>query len=245
MPELSPVHEAEPTAENKVWYLKRSKLFERADDDVVRNAEHLFTQIRYPKRTMVFDQGDSARLVYFIKLGKIRIGRRTPDGKEITIAILGPGDLFGEEVVFSETVRKTVATCSNDATLCMARSEDLYGLLTRFPVLSFNVAKYLHEQRDDALSVAEDVAYLKVPERILKLLKRLAVENGSRVGNMTRIDLRLTHADIASLIGSARETVSIHLGELVRDGRIAIEGRTILLPPNTLADASVPALDHA
>jgi CRP/FNR family transcriptional regulator len=245
MPEFSPDPHAEPAGENKVWYLKRSKLFERAGDDVVRNCEHLFTQVRYAKRTVVFEQGDAARLVYFVKRGKIRIARRTPDGKEITIAILGPGDLFGEEVVFSETVRTTVATCLNESTLCMARSEDLYGLMTRHPVLCFNVAKYLHEQRDDALSAAEDVAYLKVPERILKLLERLAVEYGSPVRNMTRIDVRLTHADIASLIGSTRETVSVQLGELVRDGRIALEGRSFLLPQKASAGAKVPALDHA
>ncbi len=245
MTQLSPSEVVEPAAENKVWFLKRSKLFERAGEDTVRNCEHLFSQIRYPKRTIVFEQGDTARLVYFVKLGRVRIARRTADGKEITVAILGPGDLFGEEVVFSKTVRTTVATCLSDSTLCMARSEDLYGLLTRYPVLCLNVAKYLHEQRDDALSVAEDVAYLKVPERILKLLERLAAEYGSPVRNMTRIDLQLTHADIASLIGSTRETVSTQLGELVRDGRIALEGRQILIPQATRVEANEPAFDHA
>jgi CRP/FNR family transcriptional regulator len=229
MPELFKVHDAEP-GENKVWYLKRSRLFDRAGEETVRNCEHLFTQMHYPKRTVVFEQGDSARLVYLVKRGKVRIARRTTDGKEITVAILGPGDLFGEEVVFSETVRTTFATSLSDATLCLARAADLYGLFTRYPVLCFNVAKYLHEQRDDALSVAEDVAFLKVPERILKLLERLACEYGTPVRNMTRIDVQLTHADIASLIGSTRETVSMQLGELVRDGRIVLEGRQILLP---------------
>lgn len=245
MTQLTPAPHLEPALENKVWYLKRSKLFERAGDDTVSNCEHLFTQVRYPKRTIVFEQGDTARLVYFVKLGKIRIARRTADGKEITVAILGPGDIFGEEVVFSKTVRTTIATCLNDSTLCMARSEDIYGLLSRYPVLCLNVAKYLHEQRDDALSVAEDVAYLKVPERILKLLERLALEYGSPLRNMTRIDLPLTHADIASLIGSTRETVSTQLAELVRDGRIALEGRTILLPqaPGTVVRKT--ALDQA
>jgi CRP-like cAMP-binding protein len=57
--------------------------------------------------------------------------------------------------------------------------------------------------------------------------------------------VRLSHADIASPIGSTRETVSTQLGELVRDGRIALEGRNILLPQSVFAGARLPALDHA
>lgn len=78
------------TIENKVWYLKRSRLFERATDDAIAGYEHLFMQITYPKRTIIFEQGDVGRLVYMVKIGRVRIARATEDGKEITVAILGP-----------------------------------------------------------------------------------------------------------------------------------------------------------
>jgi CRP/FNR family cyclic AMP-dependent transcriptional regulator len=217
------------TIENKVWYLKRSRLFERATDDAIAGYEHLFTQITYPKRTIIFEQGDVGRLVYVVKIGRVRIARATSDGKEITVAILGPGDLFGEEVVFSDVVRSTFATCLDDSLLCTARADDLFGLLTRHPLLALNVAKYLNEQRDDALSIAEEFAYLKVPDRLMKLLERLVAEHGVQAPEGRLIDVRLTHADIASLIGSTRETVSSLLAQFVRDGRIAMRGRQILL----------------
>jgi len=218
------------TVENKVWYLKRSRLFERASDDAIAGYEHLFTQLAYPKRTIIFEQGDVGRLVYVVKIGRIRIARATADGKEITVAILGPGDLFGEEVVFSDVVRSTFATCLDASLLCTARAEDLFGLLTRHPLLALNVAKYLNEQRDDALSIAEEFAYLKVPDRLMKLLERLVAEHGVPDPEGRLIDIRLTHADIASLIGSTRETVSSLLAQFVRDGRVAMRGRQILLP---------------
>ena len=217
------------TTENKVWYLKRSRLFERATDDAIAGYEHLFTQITYPKRTAIFEQGDVGRLVYVVKIGRVRITRATEDGKEITVAILGPGDLFGEEIIFSDVVRSTFATCLEDSLLCTARADDLYGLLTRNPLLALNIAKYLSEQRDDALSIAEEFAYLKVPDRLMKLLERLAAEHGAQASEGRLIDVRLTHADIASLIGSTRETVSSLLAQFVRDGRIATRGRRILL----------------
>lgn len=217
-------------SENKVWYLKRSRLFERAGDEAVSGNEHLFTQIAYPKGTIVFEQGDIGRIVYFVKIGRVRIARATADGKEITVALLRPGDLFGEEVVFSDDVaRSTFATCVEDTLLCMARAADLYGLMTRHPVIAVNVAKYLNEQRDDALSAIEDFAYLKVPERLMKLLERLAAEYGVPSPEGTLIDVRLTQAEIASLIGSTRETISTHLSQLVREGRIAIRGHRIVI----------------
>lgn len=215
--------------ENKVWYLKKSRLFERVTEDAVANSEHLFTQIPYAKRTLIFEQGDVGRLVYIVKIGRVRLARATEDGKEVTVAILGPGDLFGEEVVFTDVVRTTFAVCLEDSLLCTARGEDLYGLMTRHASLALNVANYLREQRDEALAVVEDLASLKVPDRLAKLLERLAAEHGVPADDGVAIDLPLTHADIASLIGSTRETVTSQLTLLAREGRIRMAGRQIVV----------------
>jgi len=224
--------------ENKVWYLKKSRLFDRATDDVVKNAEHIFTQIMYPKRTLVFEQGDVGRLVYLVKSGRVRIYRATEDGKAITLALLGPGDLFGEEVAFSEVLRTTFAVCVHDSLLCSARGDDLYGLMARNPVLALNVAKYLREQRDDALCVVEDLATYKVPERVMRLLRRLVAEHGVEADGGSAIDLPLTHADIASLVGSTRETVTLQLKELALEKRIRFDGRKIIVMGLTRAEAA-------
>lgn len=221
-------------SENKVWYLKKSRLFERTGDEAIANCEHLFTQVPYRKRTLIFEQGDVGRFVYILKIGKVRIARATEDGKEITVAILGPGDLFGEEVVFSEVVRTTFAVCLEDSLLCTARAEDLYGLMTRHASLAMNVAKYLREQRDEALSVVEDLSSLKVPDRLMKLLDRLASEHGVSSDEGTIIDVPLTHADLASLIGSTRETVTGQITHLTREGRIRTVGRRIVVADRTL-----------
>ena len=213
-PDLSP-------ADNKVWYLKRSRLFSEAGDDVVRECEHYFTQVFFKRRQPVFDQGDSGRLVYLVKSGRVRIARATENGSDLTIALLGPGDLFGEEVAFHEVVRTTFAVCLED--------KDLFALITRHASLAVNIARYVGEQRDQALSIAEDLAYLKVPERLTRLLEHLAAEHGKPSDDGILIDMNLTHADIASLIGSTRETVSLQLKRLENEGRIRIARRKIIL----------------
>ncbi len=216
-------------SENKVWYLKKSRLFSDATDSVVRDCEHLFTQVAFARRHIIFEQGEPGRLVYLVKSGRVRIARSTSDGADLTVAILGPNDLFGEEVTFHEVVRSTFAICVEDSLLCVANGRDLFGLITRHAPLAINIARYLGEQRDQALSVAEDLAFLKVPERLVRLLERLAAEHGRETDDGTLIDLALTHADIASLIGSTRETVSLQLKRMETDGRLRIAGRRIVV----------------
>jgi CRP/FNR family cyclic AMP-dependent transcriptional regulator len=191
--------------------------------------EHLFTQKWYPKGTLVFEQGDPARMVFFVKEGEVRISRLTRDGKEVLIALLHPGDIFGEEVMFSDAVRTTIATCKERSMLCMAKGEDLYGLMTREPVLAFNIAKYVAEQRDDAVSVVEDLSSLNVPDRLLSLFARLAADYGIESPSETLLNIRLTQADIAALIGSTRETVSLEMSRLVKSGAIRMQSHSIVL----------------
>jgi CRP/FNR family transcriptional regulator len=229
-------------AENKVWYLKKSRLFNRATDDVVRECEHFFTQVIFPRRHLIFEQGDPGRLVYLVKRGRVRIARAAEDGNDLTIAILGAGDLFGEEVAFHEVTRTTFALCLEESILCSANGKDLFELISRHSSLAVNIARYLGEQRDQALSVAEDLAYLKVPERLVRLLERLASEHGTPVAGGTMIDISLTHADIASLIGSTRETVSLQLKRLENDGVVRMENRKIVVTKaNSLRSANLSA----
>jgi len=212
-----------------IAFLKASRLFSGAADELVCGSQHLFVQRTYAKGSVIFEQGDSACLVYSVCRGKVRIARRTEDDKQITVSILGPGDLFGEEVVFEAVTRPSTVTCLDTTTVWMARASDLLGLLSRYPVLSLNLARYLREQLDDARCATEDVAYLNVGDRLTRLLERLAAEHSRPVEDGTLLDVRQTRAEIASLIGSTRETVSVRIAGLVRAGRIALRGKQIVL----------------
>ncbi len=220
--------------ENKVWYLKQNRLFEAASDEQVENCESIFTTTLFPKRSLVFDQGDPTRLVYLVKRGKVRIARLTPDGKEVTVAVLGAGDMFGEETLFDQAERSTIAICLEESLLCTAKADDLFALLSRNPALALNVAKILSDRLVDASATMEDLAYARVPDRIMHLFGRLAGEHGIDAGDSVKLGLRLTHADIASLIGSSRETVSLEMSNLAKAGRLRTIGHTIHIPKSEL-----------
>jgi CRP/FNR family transcriptional regulator len=76
----------------------------------------------------------------------------------------------------------------------------------------------------------EELAYTKVGDRIVHLFTKLAAEHGVPAEGGIRIDLRLTHSEIASLVGSTRETVSAELAKLAECGRLVIRGRTVVVP---------------
>jgi CRP/FNR family cyclic AMP-dependent transcriptional regulator len=232
----APAEPATDTDRNKVWYLQRNRLFVGAVDDPIEKNEHIFTIVAYPHRTMIFDQGDSARVVYFIKKGAVRIARMTEDGKEVTVAVLGPGDLFGEEMIFANAPRSTVAVAIDDVLLCTAQADALFTLLSSDPALALNVAKVLSDRLGDAEATMEDLAYAKVGDRLMHLFRRLANEHGMRVEDGVRIEVRLTHADIASLVGSTRETVSLELAQLVKAERLRFDDRHAIVPHTEITE---------
>lgn len=215
---------------NKVWYLRQNRLFAEASAEGVARYEHVFTMCEKPRGTLVFDGGDAERTVYLVKRGSVRIVRQTADGKDVTVAVLGPGDMFGEETLFDRVARTTHAVVVEDALLCTARAEDLFALLSNDPSLALNVARVLSERLDDARSTMEDLAYARVGDRIEHLYRKLALEHGVACAGGTRVELRLTHADIASLVGSTRETVSVEIAKLVEAGTLRLDGKAIVVP---------------
>jgi CRP/FNR family transcriptional regulator len=220
---------------NKVWYLRQNRLFGEATEAGVVSSEHLFTMCEMPRGMRVFDQGDTTRMVYVVKRGAVRIARETADGKDVTVALLGAGDFFGEETLFDDRARTTVAVVVEDALLCTVRADDLFALLASDPGLALNVAKLLSGRLDDARATMEDLAYARVGDRILHLYRKLAAEHGVPVAGGMRVDLRLTHADVASLVGSTRETVSVEIAKLVEAGRLRHDGRAMVVPPEDIS----------
>jgi CRP/FNR family transcriptional regulator len=218
------------TDTNKVWYLKQNRLFEAVTGEDVSQYADLFTMQTFPRKAMIFDQCDPARTIYLVKTGTVRIARLTPDGKEVTVALLGKGDIFGEEALFADRPRTTFAVVVDDALLCMARAEDLFVLLNREPKMAMNVANLMSDRLVEMSATVEDLSYARLSDRLVHLIERLAVEHGKPCEGGIELTIRLTHADIASLVGSTRETVSLELARLIRAGRLKQRGQMLVVP---------------
>lgn len=181
------------------------------------------------KKEPIYLPGDLSRQVYLLKSGRVKISRITEDGREVTLALLRPGEIFGELEVLEETPRDTMAEALDDVELCIIQREDFLKILRAKPDLSIRLTKLIGFRLRNIESRIEELVFRDVPARLARLLMEMAKEFGKQEGERegVRIGARLTHQEIANLIGSTRETVSATLGEFKRQGLLHLDGHSI------------------
>lgn len=221
---------------NKVWYLERSRVFQGVPREEIEQYAHLFHEHDYKAKEVVFSEGDLGDAIYLLKTGHVRLYRVTEDGKEITLAILGPGDVFGELALFKEVHRQTFAEAVDAAHICAASVEDFTRLMSHKPDLTMMVAGEMARRRQDAETRIAGLAYGSVRLRLMHALRHLAHEHGEPAdGGNVRIPLHLSHQELAHLIGTSRETCTVELGKLQFAGLLRVDGdKCFIVNPDRL-----------
>jgi CRP/FNR family transcriptional regulator len=197
--------------------LQNNRLFAGIEKRVVTACAPYFTPLRVSRRGRIFEQGDAAAVIFLIEEGTVCVTRTDNGAEERIIDILHAGDFFGEEALLEHPFRTTAAAPLDDARLWSVSAQAMTWMVRRYPAIALNIVRRLSEWHRQAVSIVEEMRYQRVAERLLALLRHLG-----------RIEL--THAEIASLVGSTRETVSLEIGKLARTGSIRREGRAIVLP---------------
>ena len=113
--------------------LRRAPLFATLDDEAFRLLTDELTEVDLSRGASVFREGDQGDQLYFIVSGKVKLGRTSPDGRESLLAILGPGELFGEMALFDPSPRTATATAVSETRLAGLKNESLNGLLRTRP----------------------------------------------------------------------------------------------------------------
>jgi CRP-like cAMP-binding protein len=161
--------------------------------------------------------------------GVVRLTRLLDDGHEMTVAVLGAGDIIGEEALFGVSTRDLNAIAIDECETLAARGDEVAALAERHPLLAINIARYLNVRRCEAEILLDDISTGTVESRLLGVLKRLANRYGIDSTAGKRIELRLTHAEIATFVNSTRETITAELAALDRKGVIKRQHRAITL----------------
>ena len=193
-----------------------------------------FLRCSYERRASIFAQGDEARFVHLLVKGVVRLSRLLDDGREMTVAVLGVGDLIGEEALFGSSVRDLNAIAIDDSETLAARGDEIAAMAERHPSLAINIARYLNDRRCETETLVDIISGGTVESRLLGVLKRLANRHGIDSTEGRRIALRLTHAEIATFVNSTRETISAELAALDRKGIIKRHQRAITLSASAM-----------
>jgi len=212
-----------------LWCLQNINLFNEFNQEDMQFLEKVASMSSVKKNEPIFLPGDPSLEVYLLKTGRVKISRITENGKELTMALLKPGNIFGELEALDGTPRDTMAEALDDTVLCVIPRDPFLVMLKSKPDLSFRLTKIIGFRLRRIESRIEELVYRDVPARLAHVLIEIARDFGTQDDKGIRIGIRLTHQEIANLIGSTRETVTASLGELRRQGFLEFDSRSILI----------------
>ncbi len=168
----------------------------------------------------LFLPGDPARSIFLLRAGWVRIGRLLDNGGDLTLDVAGPGELVGEAALFGERQRIGLAQGLSDVVATPAPVSVLRAELRTDPAFALVVSQTVWRRSRRVEARAIDQAYADCAERLRHVLLELAERFGADEADGRRITVRLTHEDLARMIGAARETVTPLLVDLRRSGTI-------------------------
>jgi CRP-like cAMP-binding protein len=177
----------------------------------------------YKKGQVIFSEGDEGTGFYAIISGRVKIFKLSPEGKEQTLHMMGPGEIFGEVPVFSGQGYPAYAEAHLQCSLLYFPRNVFIELIRKDPSLSLNMLAVLSWRLRKFTALIEDLSLKEVPGRLAAYLLHLSRKSGSD----DEFDLDISKGQLASLLGTIPETLSRILGKMSRQGLISSEGSRI------------------
>jgi CRP/FNR family transcriptional regulator, cyclic AMP receptor protein len=216
--------------------LKRAPLFTALDEEAADALRRSMTELRLTRGQVVFREGDAGDQLYVVAEGKIKLGRSSADGRENLLAIVGPGEMFGELSLFDPGPRTATATAVTDATVLALSHSDLRPWLTGRPEVALSLLRQVARRLRRTNEVLGDLVFSDVPGRVAKALLDLSKRFGIRSEEGVHVSHDLTQEELAQLVGASRETVNKALADFASRGWLRLEARAVvLLDPERLA----------
>lgn len=196
-------------------------LFSSIPAERLAQLEQHFNHRTYPKNTILFMEGDTAGQLYIIESGMVSVYTDGADGKQLILNFLSDGDCFGELSLLDNKPRSASVMTLTDSKICSITREVFKTFLRDNPDLYDALICELAGKVRQLTENVKDMALLDVYGRVAHTLERLTGDN-----NRVTIP-KLTHQDIANMVGASREMVSRIMKELVLGGYIELHQRHI------------------
>ena len=232
---------SETTETSAVDLLRSVPLFADLEEGELERFSHVAVPRSFPAGTRVFHEGDSSDACYIVSEGSFRVTREHSDGRAITLATLGPGEIFGELAMLDGDRRSASAESITDGTLLALPANDVRSLLARNPEIALKLVAGLVRRLRAANARLSRQSFQTVPSRVAGILLQLSRDNqpgaatGDAEGEMAEVTIRMNQTDLAQLAGTSRESVSRFLAELERAGVVRSgRGRVTVLQPGKL-----------
>lgn len=188
-------------------FLNRVPLLNILPEQDRRKIVREVSEVRYGKGQYIFREGDPADFFHILKEGAVKCVKSSPNGKEITLKILLPGDLFCcAASVFDGAVHPGCAQPMGDVSVLRLSKHTYFDLLRRNPDAALEVIRYLGQRLNEAQENAKVLALDRAEQRMAALLVNLADRSGAPEPQGLRLTIRLTRQDLADMTGVTLET---------------------------------------
>ncbi len=227
---------SETTEQSAVDLLRSVPLFADLEEGELERFSHVAVPRSFPAGTRVFHEGDSSDACYIVSAGNFRVTREHSDGRAITLATLGPGEIFGELAMLDGDRRSASAEAITDGTLLALPANDVRSLLSRNPEIALKLVAGLVRRLRAANARLSRQSFQTVPSRVAGILLQLSRDGKDpQDDGETEVTIRMNQTDLAQLAGTSRESVSRFLAELERAGVVRSgRGRVTVLQPGKL-----------
>ena len=209
--------------------LARAGMFQGVELSAVAALTSQLHAVDFPCGHTVFAEAEPGDRLYIIISGKVKIARRSPDGRENLLTVMGPSDMFGDLSIFDPGPRASSATTITEVRAVSMGRDVLRAWIADRPEIAEQLLRILARRLRRTNNNLADLIFTDVPGRVAKQLLKLAQRFGSQEGDALRVTHDLTQEEIAQLVGASRETVNKALGDFAHRGWIRLEGRSVLI----------------
>lgn len=222
-------------AHSKLWYLQQFRLLDAMTDQQKRVVEKMTHMLEIKRGQRIYMPGDPSDQIFLLKVGIVRISTIGSDQQETILALLYPGDIFGELAIVDDAPRDHIATAHDDVVLCALSRDLLLRVAQETPALGYHITKLMGLRLRRFRTRVEELLCKSAHARIAHTLLDLADDCGVPDNQGILIPLRLNQADLGNLVGLARETVNIVLQDFKQRGLVEAGRRAIrILDPRGL-----------
>lgn len=217
---------------NKIEMLKKVSLFSSMDDETLNYLQSVAVKKSFAKNAILFSKGDQSDALYILCSGKAKAVISDENGREIVIAAFGAGEYFGEISFLDGQERSATVVTKEPVEVLIIYRNDFKNFLLTSPDLVLGLLKELLKKLRKATDQVETLAFMDVYRRIASLFEGLT----KRQNKQWVIEDKLTHQEVANMVGASREMVSKILKQLQMGGYISIKKKQITihkkLPPS-------------
>lgn len=197
--------------------------------DLSESDHNLLVQVAvrrtYPRHTLLIQEGDPGESLYLLRKGRAKVYIGDEGGREVIVAILGLGDFFGELALIDDALCSANVMTLEESEFVSIGKREFRQVLASSPGMAIHLLKVLAGRLREADLQIEALALKDVQARVVQVLQSLAEPEG----NERVIPARITHRDIAAMVGASREVVTRVFRALEERGIVRVDGRRVAL----------------